>query len=56
MGLQKGDEILRIKTIKTGKWVKVRSIEDVKKLLKDLDKGDALVEVKRKKELFIIQL
>ena len=55
-GLQKGDKIVRIRTIKTGKWVNVTSIEELKKLLKGLDKGDALIEVERKNQLFIIQL
>jgi serine protease Do len=55
-GLQKGDKIVRIRTIKTGKWINVTSIEKLKKLLKGLDKGDALIEVERKNQLFIIQL
>ena len=56
MGLKKGDVILRIKTIKTGKWVPVNSIDGLKNLLKGLDKGDSLIEVKRKNIIFIIQL
>jgi len=55
-GLRKGDIILRIKTIKTGKWVEVHSIDDVKNLLKDLNFGDALVEIKRNNSTLIIQL
>ncbi len=55
-GLQKGDKIVRIRTIKTGKWVNITSIEELKKLLKGLDKGNALIEVERKNQLFIIQL
>ena len=56
MGLQKGDIILRVKTIKTGKWVKIESIDQLTSLLKGLDKGDALIEIKRKDNIFIIQL
>ena len=56
MGLKKGDEILRIKTIKTGKWTPVNSIDELTGLLKGLNKGDTLIEVKRKDTLFIVQL
>jgi serine protease Do len=56
MGLQKGDKIIKVKTIKTGKWVKIHSIEQLKKLLKGLNKGDALVEVEREGEVAIITL
>ncbi|MEO1958361.1 MAG: DegQ family serine endoprotease [Nautiliaceae bacterium] len=56
MGLQKGDVILKVKTIKTGKWVKVTSIEQLKKLLKGLDKGDALLEVEKDGEISLITL
>ncbi len=56
IGLQKGDIILRVKTLKTGKWEKVVSIDDLKKLLKDLDRGDVLLEIKREGAIFIIQM
>jgi len=56
IGLQQGDIILRVKTLKTGKWVKINSIEELKKLLKGLEKGDALVEIKRGNSIFITQL
>ena len=56
MGLKKGDVILRVKTIKTGKWEEIHSIDELKTLLKGLDKGDALLEIKRKNTIFIIQL
>ena len=56
MGLKKGDVILRVKTIKTGKWEEIHSIDELKELLKGLDKGDALLEIKRKNTIFIIQL
>ena len=56
MGLKKGDIILRVKTIKTGKWVKINSISELTSLLKGLDKGDALLEIERKDTIFIIQL
>ncbi len=56
MGLKKGDVILRIKTVKTGKWTEINSINELKELLKGLNKGDALVEVKRKDTVFIVQL
>ena len=56
VGLKKDDEILRVKTIKTGKWTPVNSIDELKKVLKGLDKGDALVEIKRKNNIFIVQL
>lgn len=55
-GLEKGDIILKVKTIKTGKWVKITSIEQLKELLKDLDRGDALFEIKRDNYIFIIQM
>ena len=56
IGLEKGDVILKVKTLKTGKWVKIISIDELKKLLKDLDKGDALIEIKRDNAIFIIQM
>jgi serine protease Do len=56
MGLESGDKILRVKTIKTGKWVKITSIDQLKSLLKGLNKGDALIEVERKGEIAIITL
>jgi len=56
VGLKKGDIILRVKTIKTGKWVDIRSIDELTKLLKGLNKGDSLIEIKRNKSIFIIQL
>ena len=56
MGLKKGDVILRIKTVKTGKWTEINSINELKELLKGLNKGDALVEIKRKDTVFIVQL
>jgi len=56
VGLQKGDVILRIKTVKTGKWVDIKSIDQLKKLLKDLDRGDTLMEIKRENSIFIIQM
>ncbi|WP_457560670.1 DegQ family serine endoprotease [Caminibacter sp.] len=56
MGLQKGDKILRVKTIKTGKWIQIHSIEQLTNLLKGLNRGDALVEVERKGEIAIITL
>jgi serine protease Do len=56
IGLEKGDIILKVKTLKTGKWVKITSIDELKKLLKDLDKGDALIEIKRDNAIFIIQM
>jgi len=56
IGLQKGDIILRVKTIKTGKWVNITSIDELTKLLKGLNKGDALAEIKRDNTIFIVQL
>jgi serine protease Do len=56
IGIEKGDIILAIKTVKTGKWVKVHSIDDVKSLLKDLDRGEALLKLKRENSILIIQL
>ncbi len=56
MGLKKGDIILRVKTIKTGRWVNINSISELTKLLKGLNKGDALIEVKRGNSIFITQL
>jgi len=55
-GVQKGDVILRVKTIKTGKWVDITSIDQLKKLLKGLERGDALMELKRNNEIMIVQL
>ena len=56
IGLKKGDIILKVKTIKTGKWINITSIDELTKLLKGLNKGDALIEVKRDKTIFITQL
>ena len=56
LGLKKGDVIARVKTIKTGKWVAIHSIDELTKLLKGLNKGDALAEIKRDNTIFIIQL
>ncbi|NPA88140.1 MAG: DegQ family serine endoprotease [Epsilonproteobacteria bacterium] len=55
-GLKKGDQILKVKTVKTGKWVEIKSIDELKKLLKGLERGDALLEIKRKDQIFITQL
>ena len=55
-GLKKGDIILRVKTVKTGRWVEIKSIDELKKELKDLDRGDALIEIKRENSIFIVQL
>jgi len=55
-GLKKGDIILRVKTVKTGRWVEVKSIDELKKELKDLDRGDVLLEIKRENSIFIVQL
>ena len=55
IGLKKGDVILRIKTIKTGKWVNITSIDELTKLLKGLNQGDALAEIKRGNSIFITQ-
>jgi serine protease Do len=56
VGLQKGDVILRVKTVKTGKWEEVKSIDELKSLLKNLDRGDALIEIKRDNSIFIVQM
>ena len=56
LGLKKGDVISRVKTIKTGKWVAIHSIDELTKLLKGLNKGDALAEIKRDNTIFIVQL
>ena len=56
IGLQKGDVIEKVKTIKTGKWVKVTSIEELKNILKGLDRGDALIELRRGNTIIIMQL
>jgi len=56
MGLKTGDIILRVKTIKSGKWLKIHSINDLKNALKGLDKESALIAVNRDGEIAIIQL
>jgi serine protease Do len=56
VGIKKGDIIDAIKTIKTGKWIKVHSIDEVKNLLKGLNRGDALIKLKRENSIFIVQL
>ena len=56
LGLKKGDIILKIKTIKSGKWVEVHSIDELTRLLKGLNKGDALAQIKRDNTIFIVQL
>ncbi|WP_024789526.1 Do family serine endopeptidase [Lebetimonas sp. JH292] len=56
VGVQKGDIILAVKTVKTGKWVEIHSINELKTLLKGLDRGDALLKLKRENSIFIIQL
>ena len=56
VGLQKGDIILKVKTIKTGKWIEIHSIDELTKLLKGLNKGDALAQIKRDNTIFIVQL
>jgi len=55
-GVQKGDVILRVKTIKTGKWITITSIDQLKNILKGLNRGDALMELKRDNEIIIVQL
>ena len=54
MGVQKGDEIVAIKTIKTKKWVKIHSLEKLENLVKDLKKGDALIKFKRGNTILIL--
>ena len=56
IGLQKGDLIVAIKTIKTKKWVKIESIEQLDNLLKGLKQGDALIQIKRGDEILIAQI
>ncbi len=56
VGLKKGDKILRVKTIKTGKWVEVHTIDELKKLLKGLNRGDVLLEVEKNGEISVIPL
>jgi len=56
LGLKKGDVLRKIKTVKTGKWVKITSIDELKKLLDGLDKGDVLLEIKRGDSIFIMQM
>jgi len=55
-GIKPGDQILSVKTIKTDKWVNITSIEELKKLFKGLNRGDALMKIKRNNEIMIIQL
>ena len=54
LGVQKGDEIVAIKTIKTHKWVKINSISQLQQYLKGLKKGDALIKFKRKNTILIL--
>jgi len=56
LGLKKGDLITAIKTINTKDWVKIKSISQLKKLLKGLKQGDALLQIKRANELIIVQI
>jgi len=56
IGLQKGDLIVAIKTIKTKKWIKIESIEQLDNLLKGLKQGDALIQIKRGDEILIAQI
>jgi len=56
IGLKKGDVVLKVKTVKTGKWIKITSIEELKKVLKNLERGDALIEIKRNDSIFIVQM
>ena len=56
LGLKKGDLITAIRTIKTKGWVKVHSISEIEKLLKGLQQGDALIQLKRGDELMIVQI
>lgn len=56
IGLQRGDIVKRIKTIKTQKWINISSINEITKLLKGLNRRDALIEVQRENTIFIVQL
>jgi len=56
LGLQKGDVITAIKTVKTKKWVKIHSIDEINKLLKGLKRGEALIQLKREQEIIIVQI
>jgi serine protease Do len=55
VGIKKGDQIIRVKTLKTGKWVEIHSIPQLKQLLKDAKRGDVLMELKRDGETIILQ-
>ncbi len=54
LGVEKGDEIVAIKTIKTKKWIKVNSLEELQKEIKGLKKGDALIKFRRGNEILIL--
>ena len=56
LGLKAGDVISAVRTIKTNKWVKVHSINEIDKLLKGLKQGEALIQIKRENEIMIIQI
>jgi len=56
IGLQKNDKIVAVKTIKTKGWVKIKSIEQLHQLLKDIKQGEALIQLRRENEIIIIQI
>jgi serine protease Do len=56
IGLQKGDLITAVKTIKTKKWVSIHSIETLNSLLKGLKHSEALLQIKRGNEIIIVQI
>jgi serine protease Do len=55
MGIQQGDVIEAVKTIKTGKWVEIHSISQLQDLLKGVGRGDVLMRLKRGNEVIILQ-
>jgi len=56
IGLQKGDVVTALKTIKTKKWIQINSIEQINNLLKGLKHSEALIQIKRKNEIIIVQI
>ena len=55
MGIKRGDVIEAIKTVKTERWVKINSIDQLERLLNGVGEGDVLMRLKRGNEIIILQ-
>jgi serine protease Do len=56
MGAEEGDQIVRVKTIKSHGWVEIHSISQLEELLHGIKEGEALLELEKGGVIKIIQI